>query len=124
MRLVEGAAAVVVVDDYDLIGGSPMNQPFAPLLDDVVIGWELGVHLIVARAAAGSVRGLNDPLLRRLQEVNTPGVLLSCPPSEGYVFGNVKGRNLAAGRGRRIARRKTVEIQTAWVDGPGAESRD
>ncbi|CAM5235372.1 Type VII secretion protein EccC OS=Streptomyces fumanus OX=67302 GN=GCM10018772_70890 PE=4 SV=1 [Streptomyces fumanus] len=120
----KGPRLFVLVDDYDLIGGSPMNQPFAPLLDHVAMGWELGVHLIVARAAAGSARGLNDPLLRRLQEANTPGVLLSCPPSEGYVFGNVKGRNLAAGRGRRIARRKTVEIQTAWVDGPGAESRD
>ncbi|MEU3516886.1 type VII secretion protein EccCa [Streptomyces sp. NPDC006654] len=111
-----GPRLFILVDDYDLVGGSPMNQPFGSLLDHLAMGWELGVHLVVARSAAGASRGLNDPLLRRLQEVNSPGVLLSCPPSEGYVFGNVKGRNLIPGRGQRIARRKSVEMQTAVVE--------
>ncbi|MCX5400457.1 type VII secretion protein EccCa [Streptomyces sp. NBC_00102] len=114
-----GPRLFILVDDYDLINGGPVNQPFAPLLDHLAMGWELGVHVIVARSAAGAGRGLNDSLLRRIQETNTPGILLSCPPSEGYVFGNIKGRNLAPGRGQRIARRKTVEMQTARVDEGG-----
>lgn len=97
-------------------GGGPLNQPFAPLMDHLTLGYEVGMHLIVARAAAGAGRGLNDPLMRRLQEVNAPGILLSCPPTEGYVFGNVKGRNLHAGRGTHITRRNQVEVQTALVE--------
>lgn len=70
----------------------------------------------MARSAVGASRGLNDRLLRRMQEVNTPGLLLSCPPEEGYLFGNIKGRVLNAGRATRIARRKTTRVQTALVD--------
>lgn len=41
-----------------------------------------------------------------------PGLLLSCPPSEGHVFG-VKPRVLPPGRGLYVTRRRTVQIQTA-----------
>ncbi|MGW0780015.1 type VII secretion protein EccCa [Streptomyces sp. NPDC002913] len=121
MRLCDwwtGPRLFVLVDDYDMLGTGPMNAPFDPLLDQLALGWEVGLHLVVARSAAGAGRGLSDHLMRRLQEVNTPGLLLSCPPSEGYVFGNVKGRNLPPGRATRIARRKTVQMQTALLDRP------
>ncbi|MEU5977621.1 type VII secretion protein EccCa [Streptomyces sp. NPDC047315] len=112
-----GPRLFVLVDDYDMVGGGgPLNQPFGPLMDHLALGYEVGMHLVVARSAAGAGRGLNDPLLRRMLEVNTPGILLSCPPTEGYVFGNVKGRNLIPGRGTRITRRKSVDVQTALVD--------
>ncbi|MEU4492024.1 type VII secretion protein EccCa [Streptomyces sp. NPDC023998] len=116
MRLCDwwtGPRLFILVDDYDMVGGNPMNQPFGPLLDHLALGYEVGLHLVVARSAAGAGRGLNESMMRRLQEVNTPGLLLSCPPAEGYVFGNVKGRILPPGRGTRIARRKSVQIQTA-----------
>jgi DNA segregation ATPase FtsK/SpoIIIE, S-DNA-T family len=70
----------------------------------------------VARSAAGAGRGLNEALLRRLEEVNTPSMLMSCPPDEGFPFGNVKGRILPPGRAVRIARRKAVQMQTALAD--------
>ncbi|MDQ0784824.1 type VII secretion protein EccCa [Streptomyces sp. B3I8] len=112
-----GPRLFVLVDDYDMVGGGgPLNQPFEPLTDHLALGHEVGLHLVVARSAAGAGRGLNDPLLRRLLEVNTPGVLLSCPPTEGFVFGNVKGRNLVPGRGALVTRRRSVDIQTALVD--------
>ncbi|MGW2255855.1 hypothetical protein ACWCXH_37790 [Kitasatospora sp. NPDC001660] len=76
---------------------------------------ELGLHLITARSANGIGRALGDPLLRKLQEVNTPAVLLSCPPSEGYPFNNVKPRRLPAGRALHITRRRTVQVQTALL---------
>ncbi|MFE0731267.1 type VII secretion protein EccCa [Streptomyces antibioticus] len=115
----EGPRLFILVDDYDMVGSGPMAQPFAPLLDHLALGHEVGLHMVVARSSAGAGRGLNESLLRRLQEVNTPGLLMSCPPSEGYLFGSVKGRELIPGRGLRIFRRKTVQIQTALVGDDG-----
>jgi S-DNA-T family DNA segregation ATPase FtsK/SpoIIIE len=113
----QGPRLFILVDDYDMIGSGPANQPFAPLYDHLALGHEVGLHVIVARSAAGAGRGLNDPLLRRMQEVNTPALLMSCPPSEGYLFGNVKGRELIPGRALRIVRRKSLQIQTPLLEG-------
>ncbi|MFE5923237.1 type VII secretion protein EccCa [Streptomyces sp. NPDC056468] len=112
----QGPRLFILVDDYDMIGSSTMAQPFAPLLDHLALGHEVGLHMIVARSSAGAGRGLNEMLMRRLQEVNTPGLLMSCPPSEGYLFGNVKGRELIPGRAVRIARRKTLQVQTPLLE--------
>ncbi|MFB7905931.1 type VII secretion protein EccCa [Kitasatospora sp. NPDC056076] len=118
-----GAELFILVDDYDLIAAPLTGHPFAPLLDHLAQGTELGLHLIVARSANGAGRALSDPLLRRLHEVNTPAVLLSCPPSEGVLFGNVKPRQLPPGRALHITRRRTVQLQTPLVPEPaeGAE---
>ncbi|WP_299532124.1 type VII secretion protein EccCa [uncultured Streptomyces sp.] len=128
MRLADwwsGPRLFVLVDDYDMVGaGTAFDHPFAPLFDHLALGHEVGLHMVVARSATGAGRGLNDQLLRRLDEVNTPGLLLSCPPSEGYVFGNIKPKNLPPGRAQYIARRKATLIQTALAaapDGTGEE---
>ncbi|MFD4570827.1 type VII secretion protein EccCa [Streptomyces sp. NPDC058417] len=115
-----GPRLFVLVDDYDMIGSGPMNAPFEPLLDQLALGWEVGLHMVVARAASGASRAMGDHLMRRLQEVNTPTLMMSCPPSEGYVVGNAKGRLLPPGRAARIARRRTVQVQTAFL-GSGEE---
>jgi S-DNA-T family DNA segregation ATPase FtsK/SpoIIIE len=112
----EGPELFIVVDDYDLVGSAAATHPFAPVMDYLAQGTEVGLHLIVARSANGVVRGLNDPLLRKLQEVNTPAVVLSCPPSEGYLFNNVKPRVFPPGRGLHITRRRTVQVQTARAE--------
>lgn len=115
-----GPRLFVLVDDYDMVGGTgSYDHPFAPLLDHLALGHEVGLHVVAVRSATGAGRGLNDQLLRRLDEVNTPGMLLSCPPSEGYVFGNVKPRNLPPGRAQYIVRRKAALVQTALADEPG-----
>ncbi|MEU9319617.1 type VII secretion protein EccCa [Streptomyces sp. NPDC048295] len=109
-----GPRLFVLVDDYDMVSGTgSYDHPFAPLLDHLALGYEVGLHVVATRSATGAGRGLNDQLLRRLDEVNTPGMLLSCPPSEGYVFGNVKPRNLPPGRAQYIVRRKATLVQTA-----------
>ncbi|KIF79023.1 secretion protein EccC [Streptomyces sp. 150FB] len=109
-----GPRLFILVDDYDMVGGSnAFDHPFAPLFDFLALGHEVGLHLVVARSATGAGRGLGDQLLRRMDEVNTPGLLMSCPPSEGYVFGNIKPRNLPPGRAQHIVRRKATLIQTA-----------
>ncbi|MFJ1967622.1 type VII secretion protein EccCa [Streptomyces sp. NPDC087903] len=127
MRLADwwnGPRLFILVDDYDMVVGSNnFDHPFAPLFDHIALGHELGLHIVAVRSATGAGRGLNDQLLRRLDEANTPGVLLSCPPSEGYVFGNIKPRNLPPGRAQYIARRKATLIQTALLDEDGGEDR-
>jgi S-DNA-T family DNA segregation ATPase FtsK/SpoIIIE len=109
-----GPRLFLLVDDYEMVA-STGNSPFGPLLDFLAQGNELGLHLIVVRSANGLARASNDPLLRRLLEVNTPALLLSCPPSEGYVFGNVKPRQMPPGRGLYITRRRTLQAQTALL---------
>ncbi|MFJ7495168.1 type VII secretion protein EccCa [Streptomyces sp. NPDC097727] len=117
-----GPRLFVLVDDYDMLGGSnAFDHPFAPLFEFLALGHEVGLHFVIARSATGAGRGFGDQLLRRLSEVNTPGLLLSCPPSEGYVFSNVKPRNLPPGRARYIARSKATLLQTAVVDTPQEE---
>ncbi|MEU6537079.1 type VII secretion protein EccCa [Streptomyces sp. NPDC047000] len=117
-----GPRLFVLVDDYDMVGGNTVSHPFEPLFDHLALGHEVGLHMVVTRSATGAGRGLNDPLLRRLDEANTPALLLSCPPSEGYLFGSVKPRSLPPGRALHIARRKAVLVQTALAEGgPGAE---
>jgi S-DNA-T family DNA segregation ATPase FtsK/SpoIIIE len=110
-----GPELFVIVDDYELVAATAGDHPFEPVLEFLAQGTELGLHLIVARSANGVARAMNDPLLRRLVEVNTPTVLLSCPPSEGAVFGNVKPRIFPAGRGLHVTRRRTIQVQTALV---------
>ncbi|WP_405953305.1 type VII secretion protein EccCa [Streptomyces prunicolor] len=118
-----GPRLFVLVDDYDMVGGGTvMDHPFAPLFEHLALGHELGLHVVVARSATGAGRGLNDQLLRRLDEVNTPGILMSCSPSEGYVFGNVKPRVLPPGRALHIVRRKPSLIQTALAAGAEEEA--
>ena len=62
-----------------------------------------------------------DPVLRRLQESNTPDLALSCPPAEGLLLGNVKPRQFPPGRAMLLTRRQHQILQTAFVD--NTESR-
>jgi S-DNA-T family DNA segregation ATPase FtsK/SpoIIIE len=121
MRLADwwqGPRLFVLADDYDMVGGvSAVDHPFAALFEFLALGHEVGLNMVVARSATGVGRGLGDPLMRRLDEVNTPGLLMSCPPSEGFVFGNIKAQNLPPGRAKYVLRRKPLLMQTAVVDG-------
>ncbi|MFJ2780618.1 MULTISPECIES: type VII secretion protein EccCa [unclassified Kitasatospora] len=113
-----GPELFIIVDDYDLIPSQSGANPFAPVLDHLAQGTELGLHLIVARSANGIGRAYTDQLLRRLQDVNTPVTLLSCPPSEGTLFGSVKPRVLPPGRALHITRRRVVQVQTGLLAEP------
>ncbi|MGW7579306.1 FtsK/SpoIIIE domain-containing protein [Streptomyces sp. NPDC054765] len=110
-----GPQLFVIVDDYDMLGNT-VNSPFAPLLDHLAQGAEIGLHLVVARGANGAGRAMtSDPLLRRLTEVNTPVLQMSCPPSEGQIVLGTKPRKLPAGRALHITRRGVVQVQTARI---------
>ncbi|MGW4253248.1 type VII secretion protein EccCa [Streptomyces californicus] len=116
-----GPRVFMIVDDYDMVSSGSMSDHFGPLLDYFAQGAELGLHMIVARSANGAARALNDPLLRRLTEVNTPAALLSCPPSEGYLFNDTKPKQLPAGRAQLITRRGVIQVQTPLLPDTTAE---
>ncbi|MFI2259619.1 type VII secretion protein EccCa [Streptomyces tubercidicus] len=112
-----GPQVFLIADDYDLVGGGGIGAqtPFEPLLELLSQGSEIGFHLIIARSAGGISRAMTDPLMRRLVEANTNRLLLSCPPSEGVLFGDIKPRTFPPGRAQWISRRRNVQVQTALL---------
>ncbi|WP_017591955.1 type VII secretion protein EccC [Nocardiopsis potens] len=107
-----GPELFVVIDDYDLLGTGGAG-PLTPLLDMLPLGADIGLHLILARGAGGFSRAMGEPALRMLIDANTPSIVLSCPPSEGVLFGSLRPRTLPPGRALRLDRRDPVQIQLA-----------
>ncbi|WP_409474781.1 type VII secretion protein EccCa [Streptomyces sp. HC307] len=111
-----GPRLFVLVDDYELLGSGLSGHPLTPLFEFLPLGHEVGLNVVVARSASGASRVMSDPLMRRMDEANTPGLLLSCHPTEGFVFGNFKPKNLPPGRAHYFVRRKPVMVQTALLE--------
>jgi len=112
----EGPQLYLVIDDYDLLSGGPGSvSALDPLLSLLAQGVHIGLHLIVARSTSGAMRGMMDPVLRRLWELGTPGVLLSYPKEEGKFLGEAAPRKLPAGRAQLVTRRGVRLIQTGFV---------
>jgi S-DNA-T family DNA segregation ATPase FtsK/SpoIIIE len=109
-----GEEIFLLIDDYDLVS-SGVNSPFLPLVEFLPQAADIGLHLVITRGAAGSARSMMDPVLRRLQESNTPDLALSCPPSEGPLLGNVRPRQFPPGRGMLLTRRQHLVLQTGYV---------
>jgi S-DNA-T family DNA segregation ATPase FtsK/SpoIIIE len=108
-----GGEVYVVVDDYDLVI-SPTGNPLLPLVDFVALGRDLGFHLVLARRVSGSARAAFEPLMARLHEVGTPGIILSGDRQEGPVIGAHRASEQPPGRGLLVQRRRPpVLVQTA-----------
>jgi S-DNA-T family DNA segregation ATPase FtsK/SpoIIIE len=112
-----GPEMYLLIDDYDLVASSA-NSPLQPLIDFLPQAGDIGLHVVIARGAAGSIRTNMDQVLRRLQESNTPDLALSCPPSEGALLGNVRPRQFPPGRAMLLTRRGYQILQTALVSDP------
>jgi S-DNA-T family DNA segregation ATPase FtsK/SpoIIIE len=108
-----GPRIFLVVDDDDMLGINVMRHPFDPLLPLMAQAADIGLHLVLTRAANGTGRGMNDQLIRRLIELNTQSLMMSCPAAEGLLFSSIKPRQLPVGRAQRIARRQLYLVQTA-----------
>jgi DNA segregation ATPase FtsK/SpoIIIE, S-DNA-T family len=109
-----GPEMFLLIDDYDLVASSA-NSPLQPLVEFLPQAADIGLHVVIARGAAGSMRTSMDPVLRRLAESNTPDLALSCPPSEGPLLGNVRPRQFPPGRAMLLNRRGFQILQTAFV---------
>jgi DNA segregation ATPase FtsK/SpoIIIE, S-DNA-T family len=110
-----GKDVFVIVDDYDLVAGAAGN-PLAPLVELLPYARDIGLHLILARQSGGAGRAMFDPVLQRLRELGTPGLLLSGDRDEGQLLGGARPSRQPPGRGQLVSRRLgTMLVQTAWV---------
>lgn len=110
-----GAEGYLLVDDYDLVATSQGNplQPLAELLPQAA---DLGMHLILTRRAGGAGRAAYDPIIQRLTDLGTTGILLSGNPDEGQLIGKVKARPAPPGRAQVVSRDRGVfAAQLAFV---------
>ncbi|MER7913614.1 type VII secretion protein EccCa [Streptomyces sp. NPDC096068] len=115
----QGPRLFLLVDDYDLLAGSPgMAGPLAPLVPLLAQGAHVAMHLVVARSTSGAMRAMMDPVLRRVWELGNPALLLSYPKEEGRFIGEAKPRTLPPGRAQLVTRRGTTLVQTALAEHP------
>jgi S-DNA-T family DNA segregation ATPase FtsK/SpoIIIE len=110
-----GPELYVLVDDYDLVA-TGINNPLTPLLDFLAQGRDIGLHLVVTRRVGGASRALFDPVLARIRDLASPGIVMSGPRDEGVLLGNVKPQLLPPGRGWLVTRRHGGQlVQLGWV---------
>jgi S-DNA-T family DNA segregation ATPase FtsK/SpoIIIE len=110
-----GPRLILLIDDYDMVASSAGN-PMTALTQFLPQARDIGLHVVLSRAAGGAGQGMFEPVMRSLRDMGTPGVLLSGSKDEGAVLGSVKMEPLPAGRGRLVHRRLgSVLIQTARV---------
>jgi S-DNA-T family DNA segregation ATPase FtsK/SpoIIIE len=101
----------VIVDDYELVTG--MSSPLMPLLPYLAQARDVGLHLYVARRAGGASRGMLDPIIGAMRELNFPAVVLSAPSDEYELFG-LRAKQHPPGRGTLVHRKLgTMPIQLA-----------
>jgi S-DNA-T family DNA segregation ATPase FtsK/SpoIIIE len=109
-----GPELYVLIDDYDLVVGGPTN-PLTPLLEYLAQGRDIGLHVIITRRIGGANRAMFDPVIARVRELASPGIMMSGPKDEGPLFGNLKPQFLPPGRGWLVTRRHGARlVQLAW----------
>jgi S-DNA-T family DNA segregation ATPase FtsK/SpoIIIE len=113
-----GPECFVLVDDYDLVATGP-NNPILPLLEYLAQARDVGLHLVLTRRSGGAGRALYEPVIQRLRELSSPGVVMSGDAAEGALLGNVRPGSLPPGRGWLVTRREGVRlVQLAYLPAP------
>jgi S-DNA-T family DNA segregation ATPase FtsK/SpoIIIE len=115
-----GPRLFVLMDDYDLLSSST-SYPAEGLVDLIAQGFPIGLHVVLARTTSHGMRGMMDPVIRRMWETGTPGLLFSCRRDEGTFMGDAKPQTLPPGRAQLVDRRRVRLIQTGFVP-PAAEA--
>ena len=91
----------MLVDDYDLVATGPAN-PLPPLVEFLPQARDIGLHLVLTRRAGGAGRALYEPIIQRLRELSSPGLVMSGDNGRG-----------SAGR-HRPARRRCRRAAAGW----------
>jgi S-DNA-T family DNA segregation ATPase FtsK/SpoIIIE len=111
----KGPHLFVLVDDYEMVA-VPGRNPLLPLLEYLAQARDIGLHLVVARGSGGAGRGLFEPVLQRMRELGSPGLVMSGSKDEGPLLGNVKAGPQPPGRGVLVHRRSAPgQVQVAWT---------
>ncbi|WP_341717970.1 type VII secretion protein EccCa [Micromonospora sp. FIMYZ51] len=110
-----GPELFVLVDDYDLVASGPAN-PLRALEEHLPQARDIGLHLVLVRRAGGAGRAQYEPVVQRLRELSTSGLVMSGSPEEGALLGAVRPGPLPPGRGRLLTRREGVRlVQLAYL---------
>ncbi|EOM74649.1 type VII secretion protein EccC [Rhodococcus rhodnii] len=107
-----GPDIYVVVDDYDLVVTSSGN-PVAALLEYLPHAKDIGFHLIIARRSGGAARALYEPVIARMRDLASAGLVMSGSRDEGNLIGTVRASAMPPGRGTLVSRRATGLVQIA-----------
>lgn len=99
----EGPDIVLVVDDYDLVATTSGN-PLTPIVEFLSQAKDIGFHLVVARRTGGAARALFDPVLGRLRELSTDGIVMNGSRDEGALVGVARPGKMPPGRGILVSR--------------------
>ncbi|MEI8410789.1 MULTISPECIES: type VII secretion protein EccCa [unclassified Kribbella] len=105
----QGPELYLLVDDYDLVATSE-GHPLMPLLPFIPQAADIGLRVVVARRSGGAGRGFFEPVLARLRDIASPGLMLSGSREEGPLLGGLRPQVLPPGRGRLISRQGTTQL--------------
>ena len=110
-----GPQLYLLIDDYDLVAGGAVN-PLTPLLEYLPQARDIGLHVVLTRRIGGAGRAMFDPVISRIRELASPGIMMSGPREEGALFGNIKPQILPPGRAWLFTRRHGSRLlQLAWL---------
>jgi DNA segregation ATPase FtsK/SpoIIIE, S-DNA-T family len=110
-----GPECFVLIDDYDLVANGPSN-PILPLLTYLPQARDIGLHVILTRRSGGAGRAMFDPVIQRLRELSSPGLIMSGDRDEGQLLGNVRPSLQPPGRGWLVTRKEGARlIQVAHI---------
>ena len=104
-----GPELFVLVDDYDLVASGPSN-PLRALEEHLPQARDVGLHLVLVRRSGGAARAQYEPVVQRLRELSTSGLVMSGSAEEGALVGPVRPGPLPPGRGRLFTRREGVRL--------------
>jgi DNA segregation ATPase FtsK/SpoIIIE, S-DNA-T family len=108
-----GPDLFVLVDDYELVANSA--NPLLVLSELLPQASDIGLHVVLARSAGGGGRAMFEPVIQRMREMGSPGLIMSGSKDEGQLLGGVRPVALPPGRGYLVERRGgTRLVQTAW----------
>jgi len=117
-----GSELFLIIDDYDLVAGT--TNPMLPIADLLAQARDIGLHIVLGRSAGGASRAMFDPLIQRIKEMGSPGLVMSGSKDEGVLLGNVKAQPQPPGRGFFVERRTGSRlVQVALVDDAAMPTR-
>jgi S-DNA-T family DNA segregation ATPase FtsK/SpoIIIE len=109
-----GPELYVLVDDYDLVV-TPAGNPLGGLMEYLPQAQDVGLHLVVARRSGGAARAMFEPVMQRLKDVGSPGLVMSGNRDEGVLLGTTRPSRQPPGRGTLVGRRSGAElVQVAY----------
>ncbi|WP_067664912.1 type VII secretion protein EccCb [Nocardia miyunensis] len=105
-----GPELYVIVDDYDTVVADG-EDPLAPLEEFLPIAGDLGLHLVVTRRATGLDEALKCGMLRCVNKLATPTLMLRAPVEESAVLtGDLSADALSPGRAILLVRSREPEL--------------